>query len=71
MPSEDTKTLEFNQYQRSDKTPSIFHVGKYRMKKFCESLRKQARKIILKRKKMKLLAKDLQKLYENAKFCYI
>ena len=41
------------------------------MKKFCESLRKQARKINLKSKKMKLLTKELQKLYENAKFCYI
>ena len=27
MRSEDTKTLEFNQYQRSDKTPSIIHIG--------------------------------------------
>ena len=24
MPSEDTKILEFNQHQKSDKTPSIF-----------------------------------------------
>ena len=26
MPSEDTKILEFNQYQKSDKTPSISYV---------------------------------------------
>ena len=25
MPSEDTKKLEFNQYQRGDKTPSIIY----------------------------------------------
>ena len=25
MPSEDTKILEFNQYQKSDKTPFIFY----------------------------------------------
>ena len=26
MPSEDTKILEFNQYRKSDKTPSIIYV---------------------------------------------
>ena len=26
MPSEDTKTLEFSQYQKSDKTPFIIYV---------------------------------------------
>ena len=25
MPSDDTKILEFNQYQKSDKTPSVFY----------------------------------------------
>ena len=27
MPSEDTKTLEFNQYQNSDKVPFIIYAG--------------------------------------------
>ena len=42
------------------------------MKKFCESLRKHAMKIInFKKKKMKLLTKEQQESYENAKICYI
>ena len=42
------------------------------MKEFCESLREQAMKIInFKRKKMKLLTKEQQESYENAKICYI
>ena len=42
------------------------------MKKFCESLREYAMKIIsFKKKKMKLLTKKQQQSYENAKFCYI
>ena len=46
--------------------------GKDCMKKFCESLREQSiKKIIFKKKKMKLLAKQQQLLYENAKVCYI
>ena len=100
MPSEDTKILEFNQYQKSDKAPFIIYAdleciiekidgcknnpesssttkvskhissgfslptissfrsienkhdvyrGKDCMKKFCESLRENAMKIILKR----------------------
>ena len=27
MPSEDTEILQFNQYQKSGKTPSIIYVG--------------------------------------------
>ena len=27
MPSEDTKTLEFNLYQKSDEAPFIFYAG--------------------------------------------
>ena len=39
---------------------------------FCEFLREHARKTInFKKKKMKLLTKELQKSYENAKICYI
>ena len=41
------------------------------MKKFCETLREQVRKIIFFFLKVKLLTKEQQKLYENAKFCYI
>ena len=46
--------------------------GKDCMKKFCESLREDAMKIInFKKKKMKLLTKEQQESYENAKICYI
>ena len=42
------------------------------MKKFCESLRKHAMKIInFKNKKIKLFTKEQQESYENAKICYI
>ena len=42
------------------------------MKKFCESLREHAMKMInFKKKKMKLSTKEQQELYENAKICYI
>ena len=123
MPFEDTKILEFNQNQKSDKAafityadhesiiekidgrknnpenssttkvskyiPSGFSMsaissfrsienkydvyrGKDCMKKFCESLREHAMKIInFKKKKMKLLTKQQQESYEIAKICYI
>ena len=46
--------------------------GKDFMKKFCESLREHAMEIInFGKKKMKLLANEQQKLYENTKVCYI
>ena len=42
------------------------------MKNFCEFLREHAMKIInFKKKKMKLLTKEQQKSYENAKIFYI
>ena len=42
------------------------------MKKFCEYLRDHKMKIInFKKKKMKLLTKEQQKSYANAKTCYI
>ena len=42
------------------------------MKKFCVSLREHKTKIInFKKKKMKLLTKEIQESYENAKICYI
>ena len=123
MPSEDTKILEFNQYQKSDKAPFIIYAdleciiekidecknnpehssttkvsthipsgfsmstlssfrsienkhdvyrGRDCMKKFCEYLREHAMKILIsKRKKMKLLTKEQQESYEDAKICYI
>ena len=46
--------------------------GKEFMKKFCESLKEYAKKIIkFKKKKMKLLRKEQQESYENAKICFI
>ena len=46
--------------------------GKDCMKKFCESLREHATKIInFKKNKTKSLAKEQQESYENAKICYI
>ena len=46
--------------------------GKDCMKKYCESLREHAMKIInFKTKKMKLLTKEQQESYENAKNCCI
>ena len=42
------------------------------MKKFCESLREHAMMIInFTKKKLKLLTKEQQESYENAKICYI
>ena len=41
-------------------------------KKFCKTLREHAIKIInFKNKKVKLLLKEQQESYENAKICYI
>ena len=45
--------------------------GKDCMKKFCESLRERAGEIIIFLKKIKLLIKQQQESYENAKICYI
>ena len=48
------------------------HRGKDFMKKFCESLREHAMKIInFKYKKMKFLTKEQKETYENTKICYI
>ena len=42
------------------------------MRRFCESLREHAMKIInSKNKKIKLLTKEQQKSHENSKICYI
>ena len=42
------------------------------MNKFCELLREYAMEIInFKKKKLKLLTKEQQELYENIKICYI
>ena len=46
--------------------------GKDWIKKFCESLRDYAMKIInFNKNRMKLLIKKLQESYENVKFCDI
>ena len=46
--------------------------GKDCMKNFCESIREHAMKTIrFKKKKMKLLTKEQQESYQNAKICYI
>ena len=123
MPFEDTKILECNQYQKSDKAPFIIYVdleciigktdgcksnpensctknvsehipsslsmstissfrsiekkhdvyrGKDCKKKFCEFLGDHVMKIIsFKKKKKKLLTKEQQDSYKNAKICYI
>ena len=85
MPYKDTKILEFNQNQNpsgfsmtaisSFKSIENKHDvcrGKDCMKIFCESLREHAiKKINFKKKKMKLLTKEQQESYENAKICYI
>ena len=122
MTSEDTKILEFNQYQKSDKAPFIIYAnlerviekidgcknnpenpsttnvseripsgfsistissfkskenkddvyrGKDCMKSFFEFLRQQAIKTINFFKKKKLLTKEQQESYKNAKICYI
>ena len=42
------------------------------MKKFCEFLREHTMKIInFENKKMKLITKEQQESYKNAKICYI
>ena len=57
---------------RSMKNRHDVYRGKDCMKKFCESLREHAMKIInLKNKKMKLLTKEQQESYENAKIFFI
>ena len=45
--------------------------GKDCMKKFCDFLREHAMKIINFKKKLKLLTKQQQESYENAKICHI
>ena len=48
------------------------YISKGYMKKFCECLKKHARKIInFKKKNMKLLTNEQQESYESAKIFYI
>ena len=57
---------------RSIKNKHGVYRGKDCMKIFCEFLREHAiKKIIFKKKKMKLLTKEQQESYENAKICKI
>ena len=57
---------------RSKENKHDAYRGKDFMKKFCEFLREHAMNIIkFKKKQMKLLTKEQQESYENAKICYI
>ena len=57
---------------RSMKNKHNVYRSKDYMKKFCEFLREHAMKRInFKKKAMKLLTKEQQESYENAKICYI
>ena len=57
---------------RSIENKHHVYIGKDCMKIFCELLRKHAMKITnFKKKIMKLLTKEQQESYENAKICYI
>ena len=47
------------------------YTGKYCIKRLCESLRQHEMKIISFKKKMKLLTKEQQESYKNAKIYYI
>ena len=58
-------------FRRIENNRDVYR-GKDCMKKFCESLKEHAMKMInFKKKKMKLLTKEQQESYENAKICYI
>ena len=57
---------------RSIENKHDMYRGKDCMKTFCEFLREHTMKTInFKKKKMKLLPKEQQESYENAKICYI
>ena len=57
---------------RSTENKHEIYRGKDCIKKFCKFLRDFAIKIVnFKKKKMKLLTKEQQESYENAKICYI
>ena len=56
---------------RSIENKHAVYRGKDCMKRFCESLREHTIKMInFRRKKLKLLTKEQQESYENAKICY-
>ena len=58
-------------FRSIENKPDVYR-GKDCMKKFCELLREHVMKRInFKKKKMKLLKKEQQKSYENAKIYYI
>ena len=57
---------------RSIENKHDIYRGKNYMKKFCESLREHAMKMInFKKKKMKLLTKEQQESYEKVQICCI
>ena len=55
---------------KSTENKHYVHRGKDCMKNFCEFLREHTMKII-NFKQMKLLTKEQQESYENAKICYV
>ena len=58
-------------FRSIENKPDVYR-GNDCMKKFCESLRQHAMSVIIfKMKKMKLLIKERQKSYVNAKICEI
>ena len=63
--------LTISSFKRIENKHDIFRGENYK-EKFCKSLSKHAMDIInFKKKKMKLLRKEQQESYENAKICYI
>ena len=68
-----TKVNEHNPSSfRSIENKHDVYRGKDCMKAFCEFLREDTMKIInFKKKKIRLLTKEQQESYENAKICYV
>ena len=82
MPSEDTKIIEFNQYQKSDKAPFIIYAD---LESIIEKIDGWSCKIIYTKSKrtcstsffnvyniiiLKLLTKEQNESYENVKIFY-
>ena len=64
-------TSTISPFKITEKTHDVYR-GKDCMKKFCKSLKEHAMKIAnFKIKNLKLLIKEQQGSYENAKICYI
>ena len=66
----DLSMPKLSSFKSRDNKHDVYR-GKDCMKKFCESLREHAVKIINFKTKKKLLTKEQQESYKNVKFCYI